>query len=143
MKDKYMYPAVFNYAEDGINISFPDLPGAFSCAETTEEALKMAKECLELHLFGMVKDEEEIPTPSRVEAKSKNETVVLIEAYMPTMRMAQENKSVQKMVSLPNWLANISKEQKINLSQTLQAALLTQLGMTSIAIPHKKKSKIS
>lgn len=26
MKDTYIYPAVFDYADDGISISFPDLP---------------------------------------------------------------------------------------------------------------------
>ena len=47
MKDQYCYPVIFEYAEDGVNISFPDLPGALICGDTTEEALEMAKECLE------------------------------------------------------------------------------------------------
>ena len=43
MKDQYCYPVIFEYAEDGVNISFPDLPGALICGDTTEEALEMAK----------------------------------------------------------------------------------------------------
>ena len=32
MQSSYTYPAIFNYANDGISISFPDLPGCFSQA---------------------------------------------------------------------------------------------------------------
>ena len=34
MRDRYIFPAVFNYAEDGISISFPDIEGCFSCSDT-------------------------------------------------------------------------------------------------------------
>ena len=46
MKNEYAFIAVFEYADDGINISFPDLPGCLSCADVnnTEEAVKNAKE---------------------------------------------------------------------------------------------------
>ena len=40
-KDYYVYPAVFDYADDGITIDFPDLPGCMPCAFSTEEAVKM------------------------------------------------------------------------------------------------------
>ena len=45
-KDVYIFPAIFDYAEDGISIEFPDLPGCLSCADTDEEALYMAKDVL-------------------------------------------------------------------------------------------------
>ncbi|CAH8245564.1 type II toxin-antitoxin system HicB family antitoxin [Paenibacillus melissococcoides] len=57
MKDRYIFPAIFDYADDGISVKFPDLPGAFSCGETDEEAFRMAKECLALHLYGWNKTE--------------------------------------------------------------------------------------
>jgi|GEM_PF-5174517 hypothetical protein len=25
--DRYLYPAIFDYADDGISVEFPDLPG--------------------------------------------------------------------------------------------------------------------
>ena len=64
MKDTYLYPAVFEYAADGISIEFPDLPGCLPCGMTTEEAVKNAKEALALHLYGMEQDGESIPEPS-------------------------------------------------------------------------------
>ena len=48
MKDKYEFMAIFEYEKDGINISFPDLPGCLSCADTTNEAIKNAEEVLGL-----------------------------------------------------------------------------------------------
>jgi hypothetical protein len=38
------------------NIEYPDLPGCLSCADNEEEAFKMAKEALQLHLYGMEQD---------------------------------------------------------------------------------------
>ena len=91
MKDKYRYPAIFEYAEDGINVSFPDLPGALTCGDTTEEALEMAKECLELYLYSLEEDGEPIPKPSEVQATKKNEKVMLIGADMLVARFAMKS----------------------------------------------------
>lgn len=61
---KLSYYAVFEYAEDGINITFPDLP-ALSCAMDEEEGRVMAAEALALCLHGMpLKD---VPSPSWLE----------------------------------------------------------------------------
>lgn len=71
VKKKYVFYAIFDYAEDGISIDFPDLPGCISCGFSFDEALKMAKEALELYLDGM--KDAEIPKPSKLE-KIKIET---------------------------------------------------------------------
>jgi predicted RNase H-like HicB family nuclease len=54
--DRYIFPAVLTYAEDGISIEFPDLPGCLPCAGSTEEALQNARQALGLHLYGMEQD---------------------------------------------------------------------------------------
>ena len=38
MKDLYIFPAIFHSADDGISITFPDLPGCLPYAQTMEEA---------------------------------------------------------------------------------------------------------
>ncbi|MBP5212702.1 MAG: type II toxin-antitoxin system HicB family antitoxin [Pyramidobacter sp.] len=53
MKDTCIYPAIFDFADDGISIEFPDLPGCLPCAHSQEEAVKNAREALGLHLWGM------------------------------------------------------------------------------------------
>lgn len=65
-KDYYIYPAIFDYAEDGITITFPDLPGCISCAKTEEEALFMAKDALGVFIVSAEEDNEELNEPTRV-----------------------------------------------------------------------------
>ena len=80
-KDCYVYPAIFTYEDDGISVEFPDLPGCLTCADTTEEAIKMAKEALGLHLYGTEKENETIPVASNIRDLSleKNQIPILID----------------------------------------------------------------
>ena len=64
--DNYVFPAIFDYAEDGISIEFPDLPGCLSSASTEEEALYNAKDVLRGFLVFMEEDGEEIPAPTKL-----------------------------------------------------------------------------
>lgn len=133
MKNEYAFIAIFEYAEDGINISFPDLPGCFSCAELndTNEAISNAKEALGLHLFGMEQDSEEIPEPTALnEIKLKKNCVpILIDVFMPSVRMSVKTSFVKKTLSLPAWLAALADEKKVNCSKIFQDALKAFLGI--------------
>ncbi|WP_342549367.1 type II toxin-antitoxin system HicB family antitoxin [Paenibacillus sp. FSL P2-0089] len=63
MKRKsYEYYAKFDYADDGITVTFPELPGYITCGHNTEEATQMAKEALVLYLEDM--PEKNIPKPT-------------------------------------------------------------------------------
>lgn len=125
MKNTYEYVAIFDYAEDGINIYFPDLPGCFSCADDTKEALKNAGEILELYLVECEEEDIEIPNPTPLEKiKCKeNEKPILVSVWMPLARSRVEEASVKKTLTLPSWLNELAEEMHINFSQVLQAAL--------------------
>lgn len=130
-KDRYIYPAIFSYAADGITIEFPDLPGCLPCGKTNEEALKNAKEAMALHLWGIENDNEPIPEPTsidKIELKP-NQIAVLVEVFMPVYREALENQSVKKTLTIPLWLNKIAEEHHVNFSQILQAALKEYLGI--------------
>ena len=59
------YLAVLEPGEDGsYSVSFPDLPGCFSYGDNLTEAQRMAEEAASLHVYGMERDGDEIPTPS-------------------------------------------------------------------------------
>lgn len=82
-KDLYVYPAVLSYDDDGISIEFPDLPGCLPCAFNDNEALKNAKEALALHIYGLEKENVELPEPTAVnniELKD-NQTIMLVEVF--------------------------------------------------------------
>ena len=127
--ERYFYPAIFTY-ENGeeISVVFPDLDCATS-GINDYDALLSARELLGIVLFGMEEDKEEIPAPTPLSQirTEENERAVLIDVYMPSIRMAQVNKSVNRTVTLPAWLNSAALEKNINFSQVLQDALKTQL----------------
>lgn len=127
--ERYFYPAVFTYEEgQEIAVVFPDLDVATSGINDTD-ALMSARELLGCVLFGLEEDGEEIPEPTPLSKVSlrDNERVVLIDVYMPSVRMAQVNRSVSRTVTLPAWLNAAAQERNINFSQVLQDALKLQI----------------
>ena len=97
-KDRHIFPAIFSYDEDGISVSFPDLPGCYTCGDSTEEALNKARDALGLHIYGLEEDDEEIPTPSSIDIREteQKQVVVLVEAWMSLVRNIVENRSIKK-----------------------------------------------
>lgn len=125
-KDRYIFPAVLTYEEGyEIAVTFPDLPGCATSGATEEEAVTMGREALGLHLWGMETDGDEIPVPSSLRnvETEENEIACMIDVYMPAVRLSQENKSVNRTVTLPAWLNARAMECGINFSQVLQNAL--------------------
>lgn len=131
MKDKYVYPALFSYDEDGISIEFPDLPGCFSCADTDEEALYMAEDVLGLWMVELEEDNEEIPAPTNLKdiEVEDNQKTALISVWMPTVRKAINNKSIKKTLTIPQWLDIMAREKDINFSYILQEGLKKELNL--------------
>ena len=127
--ERYFYPAIFIY-EPGkeIAVDFPDLKCATS-GTNDDDAFLSARELLGCVLYGLEEDEEDIPSPtplSKIQVK-ENERAVLIDVYMPSIRMANINRSVNRTVTLPAWLNAAALERNINFSQVLQDALKAQL----------------
>ena len=87
LAERYYYPAIFNYDdENGISITFPDLPNCVTEGKDEIDALKSARECLGIVLLGMEEDKEKIPAPTSLKniKTKKNEKAVLIDAYCKT-----------------------------------------------------------
>jgi predicted RNase H-like HicB family nuclease len=131
-KDIYIYPAILTqYKDNNIGITFPDLPGCVSDADTMEEAVKNTKEVLALHLFGMEEDNIEIPEPSPIDKLKldKNDIPLLVNVYMPLYREAIQNTSVKTTVTMPQWLKTMAEKNNINFSQVIQVALKQKLNI--------------
>ena len=127
--DRYIFPATFTYAEgQEIAVVFPDLDVATSGVDEND-ALLSARELLGCTLYGLEEDGEEIPSPTPLSAvpAAENERVVLVDVYMPSIRMAKVNRSVNRTVTLPAWLNAAALEQNMNFSQILQDALKQHL----------------
>lgn len=127
--ERYFYPAVFTY-EPGqeIAVVFPDLNVATS-GVNDDDAFVSARELLGCVLYGLEEDGEDIPEPTQlaqIQAKA-NERTALIDVYMPSVRQAHINRSVNRTVTLPAWLNAAALEKEVNFSQVLQDALKVQL----------------
>lgn len=127
--ERYFYPAVFTYEQgQEIAVSFPDLDVATS-GENEDDAFISARELLGCVLYGLEEDGEKIPSPTPLSkvATSENERAILVDVYMPSIRLAQVNRSVNRTVTLPAWLNAAALERNVNFSQVLQDALKEKL----------------
>ena len=106
------------------------------CAESLavlelKEAFQTAREALELHLYGMGRDGDEIPKPSKVAdlALEKGQFTTLIEVWLPPVRDEQANRAVKKTLTIPKWLNDLAEQKHVNFSHVLQTALKGYLGV--------------
>ena len=127
--ERYFYPAVFTYDPgQEIAVVFPDLDVATSGTDD-QDALMSARELLGIVMNGLEEDKEPIPAPTpldRVPVR-ENQRAVLVDVFMPSVRMAQANRSVNRTVTLPAWLNAAALERNVNFSQVLQDALKAQI----------------
>lgn len=126
-----VYPAIFSHDDDGITITFPDLPGCISCAQTDEEALHMARDALGAWIVATEDLGEPVPRPSRTSdlRHGPNEAVCLVDAWLPIFREERRAGSVKKNVTVPLWLNVLAEKAGLNFSQVLQAGLKSSLGI--------------
>ena len=133
-KESYEFVAVFDYEKDGINIRFPDLEEAISCASTTKEAIRNAKEVLELVLYNREEENIEIPesTPLEKIQCNQNEKTINVSVWMPLVRNEMEEQAVKKTLTIPQWLNKLAEAQNVNFSQVLQSAIKEYLKVKRI-----------
>lgn len=134
MKIHYSFLAVFEPSSSGYGVMFPDLPGCITVGDNFQHANTMAKEVLELHLWGMEDDNDPIPEPSDPSVISLADYepgafISLIDVYMPPVRDEMQNKSSAKNVTLPYWLKKAAEERHLNFSQLLATAIKQELGI--------------
>ena len=130
-KDSYVYPAVFGRTATGYSVHFPDLPGCITVGKTLDEAHRMAREALGLHLWGMEEDGELIPQNTPIDSIEDEQgyTIGLVEVWMLPVRAELDTKAVKKTLTIPSYLNSLAEKRKINFSRVLQSALKKELGI--------------
>jgi predicted RNase H-like HicB family nuclease len=126
------YPAILEKSKKGYSVLFPDLPGAISAGKDYESAVKNAKECLSLHLYGMLQDKDPIPAPSHVsdliKELDKGDLIALVEADIFAVKAQQEDKAVRVNITLPRSLLDAidakARQLHLNRSSLIQKAAL-------------------
>ncbi|MFG0934760.1 type II toxin-antitoxin system HicB family antitoxin [Staphylococcus sp. 231237_7MaSpsaltlick] len=130
---KYYYYAVLEKEDEYYNVSFPDLAGVITFGKGINEAVEMASDALGGHLIVMEDDNDTIPEPSDfhtlVGNLESNQQLQLITVDTNIIRAREENKTVNKMVTLPKYMVELGKSRNVNFSQTLQRALKEELNL--------------
>ncbi|MBO0377095.1 FtsK/SpoIIIE domain-containing protein [Staphylococcus warneri] len=120
------------------NISFPDFPDIHTFGDGITDAIDVAENVLGGYLITMEDNKELIPEPSDYKELSKglssNEQLQLIFVNTEVARAKEKNKSVNKMVTLPQYLVELGKEKKLNFSQILQNALREELHINNKSV---------
>jgi predicted RNase H-like HicB family nuclease len=126
----YAYTAVFEQDSDGMWLaSFPDLERCMTNAQTLEEAIIQAQNILEDYMAILERENMPVPESSLFEDIHAPEGAVVqrIVVSMSGARRRWEDKSVNRMVTLPAWLDEKGREANLNFSQLLQRAVTKAL----------------
>lgn len=129
---KYIYPALFTQeSEGGYSVVFNDLESCYTCGDTLEAAMDMAKDALELVLYGYEVDHKPIPDASPINTidVDDNSFVTLIQADTLRYRKKFSQKAVKKTLTIPEWLNDAALQANINFSNVLQDALKQKLNI--------------
>lgn len=130
--DKVSYLAILERSDEGYSIYFPDVPGCISWGKDVEEAQIKAREALDLHLYGLVAENERLSEASAsVQIQNPTDIVCLISTYPQIFKERFENKKVKVNVTIPNWLKNQAVAEKVNFSQVLELSLKEMLCSSS------------
>lgn len=127
---KYAYPAVFEQdGAQGFNVSFPDIPGCYTCGESLAEAIEMAEDALALMLYHFEEEKRPLPAPSSIAELQtpRNGFLSYIACDTLSYRKRYNTRAVKKTLSIPEWLNELAMDADINFSQVLQDALKQQL----------------
>jgi predicted RNase H-like HicB family nuclease len=68
-----IYPVVIHKDRgSSYGVTVPDLPGCFSAGDTLDDAVRNAREAIEMHLEGLIEDGLPVPEPTSMEHHSGN-----------------------------------------------------------------------
>ena len=76
--------------DSDFGVSFLDFPGCDTAGKTLEEAHRMAAEALALHIEGMLRDGQEIPEPSSLDALADDPSMQGAVAFMVSVEPGPE-----------------------------------------------------
>jgi len=138
MKNKkssvYVYPAIFTPEKDGkYSIRFPDIEGCFTCGDTIEDGMMMAKDALALSVYSNYEEKGKAApesTPIKKIKLVKDEFVTYVVCDTAYYRRQFGTRAVKKTLTIPEWLNEAAMEENINFSQVLQEALKNKLNVS-------------
>lgn len=124
------YPVIFTSTPDGYVSFVPDLD-INSQGKDLAEAIAMTRDAIEMWCCYQEDEGNKIPKPSLTKKHrlDDSQSLSFIDVDWLEYRKRNDNRSVKKTLTIPNWLNEKALEKNINFSQTLQEALQERLGL--------------
>ena len=92
----FIYPINIETADDGVTVTFPDVPEAITCGDSYEDALIEAADCLDEAIAGRIDDNEDIPQPSAAKARQPLIAVPALTAAKAAIYLAAREAHIKK-----------------------------------------------
>ncbi|MCD8218404.1 MAG: type II toxin-antitoxin system HicB family antitoxin [Clostridiales bacterium] len=142
---KVAYPVIFTEVETNILIEVPDLKILTEANDegkrkgSMADAIMMARDAIGIHCISAEDDGIAYAKPSAlsdIDVKQgaffqEGETFLsLVDVDLTEYRRKNDNKTVRRNVTLPNWLNLEAEKAQINVSRVLQEALMAKLGIS-------------
>lgn len=125
---KYFYPAKFIREGNKFNVEFLDFDNLFTFGDDFYDAYFMAQDVL----FNMLPYLDKLPEPSfdymNIETKD-NEFITLVDLDPKEHEKRISEKTVNTLVTMPEWLKNAAIEKGLNFSKILQESLKKELNI--------------
>ena len=135
------YPAIFYKEKDGaFSVVFPDLNHLATEGTDFNNAMEMAIDCLAGYIYSEERNGVTLPAPTPIDKVDPHceddpdddyESIFVNAVSVDVMQYAKQNfeVAVKRTISIPKWLNDKAKAQKINFSKTLQEALIQKLNI--------------
>ena len=138
---KTVYPVIFTHVDDGTDtvlIEVPDL-NILTEGHGIADAIYMARDAIGLKGIFYEDEGRDMPEPSGLSAVNVSQGtfagegegyVSLVDIDFVEYRRRQDNKTVRRNVTIPNWLNQEAERAHINVSRVLQEALMAKLNVS-------------
>ena len=132
------YPVIFTQIDDKKNTVLIEVPDLELMTEGfgTADAMLMARDAIGVSIITRQDKDEDIPDPSDISqinvekgifAGEGKSYISLVDLDIDEYRRREDNRTVRRNVTLPNWLNQKAEKAHINVSGVLQEALKQKL----------------
>ena len=123
---KYVYPAVFEPAEEGgYIVTVPDVPHCYTSGKDMAQAIEMAQDVAAMLLVDFEDEGSQIPEPSNLDDLQTTSIKSLVLVDTDSWRKEFDSRAVKKTLTIPSWLNTKAERAGVNFSQLLRDALMS------------------
>jgi predicted RNase H-like HicB family nuclease len=130
---KNIYPIIMSKGEKYIVVYIPDF-NINTQGKDYLEAIEMARDAIGIVGIELEDRNEKLPVPTdlcNVAKENADDIVTLVDIDFTAYRRQNDERSVRRNVTLPNWLDYAAEKSGINVSAVLQKALKQELNIVN------------